>query len=176
MYRSKKLLVQLGPLCLLVLYSLTLVVPAAADDEDGYPFTKLIIGHEPYERMVVAVAEDRQGFLWFGGQDGLSRYDGYTVKTYQNDLNDPSSISSDQINVIFLDSQGVLWIGTRDGLNRYDAATETFQRFLAEPQDPSSLSNNQVEAIAEDASGELWIGTLGGLNFSTVKPLLSRVS
>jgi PAS domain S-box-containing protein len=148
----------------LILYSLALAVPAAAQDSDGYPFTHLEIEHEPLERQVVSVAQDSQGFIWFGGQDGLSRYDGYEIKTFQNDLEDPLSISSNRINEIFLDSQGVLWIGTHDGLNRYDAATETFQRFLTDPQDPTSLSNDQVEAIAEDASGDLWIGTTGGLN------------
>jgi ligand-binding sensor domain-containing protein len=67
----------------LILYSLTLAVPAAANNTDGYPFTHLLIEHEPLERMVISVAQDSQGFLWFGGQDGLNRYDGYGLKVFQ---------------------------------------------------------------------------------------------
>ena len=50
-----------------------LPVPAKADQTDFFPFTHLTIGQERYESMVVAVGQDRQGFLWFGGQDGLNR-------------------------------------------------------------------------------------------------------
>ena len=164
MFRAKKYLAPLCSVGILILYSVTVAVPAEAQETDGYPFTRLVIDHEPLERQVQSVAQDSQGFLWFGGQDGLNRFDGYRIKTFQNDLEDPRSISSNFINKIFLDSQGVLWIGTKNGLNRYDGTTETFERYLSDPKDPSSLSNDQVQAIAEDASGALWIGTVGGLN------------
>ena len=37
------------------------------------------------------IMQDQFGFLWFGMDKGLARYDGYQFKTYQHDENDPNS-------------------------------------------------------------------------------------
>ena len=37
--------------------------------------------------------QDRQGFLWFGTQDGLNRYDGYNFTVFKTDPENPNSIS-----------------------------------------------------------------------------------
>jgi ligand-binding sensor domain-containing protein len=43
------------------------------------------------------IMQDRLGFLWIGTSDGLSRYDGYTFKTYRQDPDDPDSLSEDHV-------------------------------------------------------------------------------
>jgi ligand-binding sensor domain-containing protein len=39
---------------------------------------------------VFSIIQDRHGFLWFGTQGGLNRYDGYRVTQYRNDPGDPN--------------------------------------------------------------------------------------
>ena len=55
--------------------------------------------------------------MWIGTQDGLNRYDGEVVKTYNADINSSNSLSSTYINVIVEDDFGNIWIGTDNGLD-----------------------------------------------------------
>ncbi len=121
------------------------------------------------------LAEDRQGYIWVGGQEGLERLDRKTgkFKHFQHDPNDPRSLSYDQVRALYVDKKGVLWVGTgfawdavdptrkQGGLNRYDPKTETFTRYLHDPNDPQSISHNVVRGMLEDSHGNFWVGTCG---------------
>jgi diguanylate cyclase (GGDEF)-like protein len=115
---------------------------------------------------VRAIVQDRLGFMWFGTQEGLNRFDGRSMVVYRHDANDPHSVPSNRIAALFVDSRGTLWVGTRGGgIARYDPALERFDAFLHDPADPWSLSQNDIAAIAEDRRGRLWVAThRGGLN------------
>jgi len=83
---------------------------------------------------------------------------------YVNDSENLSSLSSNGVSCILEGSKDGLWIGTiGGGLNYFDKRTETFSRYLHNP-DVNSLSHNYVMSICEDSSGILWIGTQYGLN------------
>ncbi|MEJ5312112.1 MAG: two-component regulator propeller domain-containing protein [Anaerolineae bacterium] len=115
--------------------------------------------------LVMGIAQDSQGFMWFGTQDGLDKYDGYDFTVYKNDPDDPHSLSNNFILALYVDRSGVLWVGTWGGLNRFDAATERFSAYRYDPDDPTSLGDDKVQVILEDSSGALWVGTEnGGLN------------
>ncbi|MGB8953031.1 MAG: two-component regulator propeller domain-containing protein, partial [Candidatus Aminicenantales bacterium] len=115
------------------------------------------------QNSIYSIIQDSRGFIWFGTEDGLNRYDGYSFKIYKQDLEDPNSLSAIYIHTLYEDKSGVLWIGTRGGgLNKYDREKDQFIRYQAETNNPRSLSNNEVFAIHEDKSGVLWIGTNGG--------------
>ncbi len=116
------------------------------------------------QSVVMAVAQDAQGFMWMGTQDGLNRFDGYEFKIFKNRRNDSTSLSGNLVNALLVDGQGVLWVGSYGGLDRYDPDTEGFTRYQHDPQNPASLSDNAVTALAADAAGVLWVGTVAGLN------------
>jgi len=59
--------------------------------------------------IVKSILQDRQGFMWFGTEDGLNRYDGYSVTVYKNDPLDSNSLSNNSINVLFEDSRGNIY-------------------------------------------------------------------
>lgn len=114
------------------------------------------------QSVVMALWQDRQGFLWVGTQDGLNRYDGAAFRVFKNDPLDPHSLSSNFINAIVEDAEGFLWIGTSGGLNRYDPRTERFTRYFHDPDDPNSLRSDAIAKLLLAPDGALWIGTNGG--------------
>ncbi len=113
---------------------------------------------------VSSIVQDSHGFLWFGTQGGLNRYDGYEFKSYKKEPFNKNSLSHDLVQTLFMDKSNILWIGTYNGLNRFDLETGDITRFEHEPGDPDSLSDDVVVSILRDRSGRLWVGTLDGLN------------
>jgi ligand-binding sensor domain-containing protein len=116
-------------------------------------FTHLTTKDGLSSNRVNAIIKDADGYMWFGTDDGLNRYDGYTFKIYKHDPDDSLSISGNNIQSLFEDRYGNIWVGThRQGLNKFDKDTETFRRFK---------SMNSVFSIYEDLYQEelvLWLG------------------
>jgi len=117
------------------------------------------------QSTVHAIIQDRDGFMWFGTQDGLNRFDGYTFTVFKHHLADSTSLSDNEVRVLHQDRAGTLWVGTfGGGLNRLNAARTAFTRYRHDPAIPGSLCDDQVRVIHEDQNGWLWIGTEHGLD------------
>ena len=58
------------------------------------------------------IAQDNQGFMWFGTFDGLNRYDGNDFKLYRHDPDDPNSLSHNLAWSAVEDQAGVFCIST----------------------------------------------------------------
>jgi signal transduction histidine kinase/ligand-binding sensor domain-containing protein len=128
-------------------------------------FERLTIEQGLSQNTVTSIAQDRTGFLWFGTEDGLNRYDGYTFVTFRNDPKDSASISNDYISSIFLSHEGQIWIGTRaGGIDIYNDSTRTFRHMRHDAKDANTISSDRVEVITEDRSGYFWFGTADGLD------------
>ena len=80
---------------------------------------------------VNCLLQDQTGFIWFGTDDGLNRFDGYEIKIYRNDPTDSSSIANNIVWSLFEDKDGCLWIGTKGGiLDRFNPSTNKFEHFI----------------------------------------------
>ena len=127
---------------------------------------------------VNTIYEDQSGVLWVGTRGGgldmlipssLER-ENVTFAHYRHDPVNASSLSHNNVNVIYEDQSGVLWIGTYgSGLNRLIPSDSEgpagFIHYKNHPNDPNSLSHNLIRSIYEDRSGVLWVGTSeGGLS------------
>ena len=113
---------------------------------------------------VQAIAQDNYGFMWFGTQYGLHRWDGHRFKTYVHGTWDGSSISSNYIETIYVARNGSLWIGTwGEGLNHFHHETDKFKSYRYDRRNSNSLSSNFISVIVEDNDGHLWVGTQEGL-------------
>jgi len=111
------------------------------------------------------IAQDKFGFLWFGAMSGLYRYDGYSLKAYRHDPDDPNSLTDDSVLSLHIDRAGIVWAGAaQGGLNRLDPARDTITHYLSDPTNPRSLSANRIWCIYEDRGGALWVGTEAGLD------------
>jgi ligand-binding sensor domain-containing protein len=83
-------------------------------------FEQLSVEHGLAQETVLAIAQDKQGFIWLGTQAGLTRFDGYRTVTYKSAVSDPRSLVDNWVRVLHLDRSGQLWVGTDGGLDRYD--------------------------------------------------------
>lgn len=118
------------------------------------------------QSSVYAICQDQRGFMWFGTQDGLNKYDGYKFTAYHKTPGERSnSLSDNWVKAIIEDQKGFLWIGTDKGLNRFHHKTQTFREFLNNPKDTKSLINNKVNVLLEDRKGSIWVGTSFGLDY-----------
>ncbi|MFT3744548.1 MAG: two-component regulator propeller domain-containing protein [Pyrinomonadaceae bacterium] len=113
---------------------------------------------------IIAIHEDRKGFLWVGTIGGLNRFDGYRFVVYKNDPQDPNSISNNYITAILETRSGDLWIGTNQGLSRFDPSIDGFRSFIHDPANSTSLVHDEVRTLYEDRAGDLWVGTEGGVS------------
>ena len=112
-----------------------------------------------------AVIVDRMGFIWIGTEDGLNRYNGIDIKTFEAGPEGGAFISAPLVNALLEDSRGLIWIGTEGGgLNCYDPVTERIIFFYHDPANDNSLSGNKVNTLCEDKAGRLWVGTSNGLD------------
>ena len=102
---------------------------------------------------VRALLEGRQGAIWVGGVQGLSRIDRGMVTHYSR----RNGLSSDRVQTLAEDSQARLYIGTADtGLNRFQNG-----RFTAYSR-AQGLPDDVIAALYVDAEDAVWIGTHGG--------------
>ncbi|HEY1589791.1 MAG TPA: two-component regulator propeller domain-containing protein, partial [Rhodanobacter sp.] len=114
---------------------------------------------------VYAVAQDRDGAIWFGTKSGLARFDGVEFKVFRHAENDPGSLFNNGIATLLIDRQGRLWAaGLNAGLNRYVPATDRFLHWGHDPADPASVASDRVWAVVQTADGSLWVGSEGGLD------------
>lgn len=139
--------------------------PVSLSPPQPLKFNHLNIEDGLSQSSILAILQDRQGFMWFGTEDGLNRFDGHNFLVFKPDPGDPSSLSSRTILALAEDSQGNLWVGTQlGGLNRYNPQTGDFKRYLPDPQNPQSLSDATVCDLRVDANGIIWVATPMGLD------------
>ena len=112
------------------------------------PFRTISIEQGLAQSVVYAVVQDRDGFMWFGTQTGLSRFDGLQFVT----LTKEQGLKSDLIRAIVPCREGGIWIGTEDGVGKVEGLKVTWL---------NALEGSSVRCLAETKQGDLWVGTYG---------------
>lgn len=137
--------------------------PASADvSTPHYSFSHVLPDQVAAIGYINSIAQDADGFMWFGGANGLARYDGYQVRIYRKEDDNSRSLSHSYVNDIFLDADGNLWIATRKGINRYDADADSFTRFEVHHDAQTAVNADNIMEIEQTGDGLLWLGTQGG--------------
>jgi ligand-binding sensor domain-containing protein/signal transduction histidine kinase len=133
----------------------------------NYKFTEM--GSQFISNNMTAIAEDKDGNLWFGSDGGgIYFWDrkNNKYKVYRNINNDKSSIASDKVLALCIDSYNNLWIGMwKGGLDRMDLNNHSIVHYKSNENDKCSPVSNNVFYIKEDKLKDIWIGFWGtGIN------------
>jgi ligand-binding sensor domain-containing protein/signal transduction histidine kinase len=140
--------------------SRTVALPVT--DGSDIRFTRLGRDRGLSQTRVTHIVQDNLGFIWFGTQYGLNRYDGYRFKVFVHDQSNPNSLGGVDIFALFKDRTGALWIGCAHSLDRLDPSTEVFEHFRVDAGHPAE-PDVTVRHISEDHTGMLWLSTANGL-------------
>ena len=111
---------------------------------------------------VMCIFQDREGFMWFGTNDGLNKYDGYTFTTLKADPNGTGQgFQNNQIYDLCEDHKNRLWAATLGGLHEVDKQTGRVTPHLIRASNADKW--NYQHSVYEDTHHVLWVSTLGGL-------------
>jgi ligand-binding sensor domain-containing protein/signal transduction histidine kinase len=130
------------------------ITPERSNIQAQFRFNYLTINDGLSHNKVNAICQDNEGFMWFGTNEGLNKYDGKNITVYKYDPLYPTSIKENLIKDLLVDSHGDLWIGLDGrGLNIYDKDKDVFLE--CKYNDGKNPFNYPV-ALFEDANGLLW--------------------
>jgi PAS domain S-box-containing protein len=131
-------------------------------DAQGIRFTRLSTDEGLSQTKVSQIVQDDQGFMWFGSQYGLNRYDGYKFKVFKHEPGVANSLSGVYVYSLFKDRSGTLWVGCDEFLDRFDPVTETFTHYRIDTE-AAQGETVPVTHISQDHRGMLWLATSRGL-------------
>lgn len=137
-----------------------------------YYFTRISIERGLSQSSIYAMAQDKQGFMWFGTQDGLNKFDGYTFAVVRPDKNTASTprttFPNGWLTALVCDKHGNIWTGMNGNgvvvMNRQNGALLVLNADTLPDKPHSALSSKFITGLLSDAKGRLWIGTDKGVD------------
>ena len=143
--------------CLILLHAASECARASLDPDK--PITQYI--HQGWttvqglpQNSVLSMAQTADGYLWFGTEEGLVRFDGVRFAIFDKRT---AGIRNNKIQALLVDHEQTLWIGTNGGglscLRQGRFTVYTIR---------DGLSSDTILSLYEDKAGALWIGTDGG--------------
>lgn len=117
-------------------------------------FNSLSVAEGLSQNSVLAIAQDKRGFIWFGTRNGLNRYDSRALKVFREGAEEDNYITA-----LLCDPKGRLWVGSRNGLRIFDVNKERFVNVPLPYGYTSDALSRTVNSIYQDRRGKLWICT-----------------
>ena len=111
------------------------------------------------QNTVMAILQDKQGFMWFGTWDGLNRFDGYTFEVFKAKNNDVEARVNNRVDLIYEDEHEQIWWATYDGhFYRLDASrlVTTEQPFDSLPEGMMVKMSERDKKTKVDSHGVIW--------------------
>jgi signal transduction histidine kinase/ligand-binding sensor domain-containing protein/CheY-like chemotaxis protein len=102
---------------------------------------------------VRAVIQDGFGFIWFGTDEGLCRYDGVRIRQFSF-----NPAGSDHYVSCLMDEGSRLWVGTYYGVYLFNYVTEKFTKLSVKTNRGIAINSN-IKNITRDKDGNVWIAT-----------------
>jgi ligand-binding sensor domain-containing protein/serine phosphatase RsbU (regulator of sigma subunit) len=152
----------------LALFFISILFVHTITPQSNIRFDHLTVQDGLSQSAVTVIFQDRHGFMWFGTQDGLNRYDGYSFKIFKNIPSDSASLTDNFIFSIYEDQNGSLIIETQTGnFNKYNPITESFSLIKKDDIDFVNIKGSSLGAFCVESNGIQWRGGLSkpiGLN------------
>lgn len=141
-----------------------LLSPCKAFDQKSVSFQKLSIMDMLPNPTVKRIFQDHRGYIWFGTESGICRYDGYKIITIKSNIEHPNLLTNGSIWSIAEDSQNRIWFGTDRGLNIIDSDNNIIHLFSN-----NKIQDYKINSLMYDSKGIMWIGTNNGLYIYNTK-------
>lgn len=134
----------------------------------GYFFYHFKVKDGLSQSTVNCILQDNYGFMWFGTDNGLNRYDGYEIRKYYSSEH-PCGLKGNCIFTMLHGIKNRIYIGTDHGLNIFDPLQESFENiYLGSSMNETGYKGPVKVVINDSDSSCLWIGTENGLyNYET---------
>ncbi len=148
-------MMKLSGLILRLLVTVVVLLSATVTQGQTYNFKVYTSSTGLPNNSIYSIFQDSSGYIWFGTDAGVCRYDGAHFITYgiRQGLPDAS------IRSIFQDRAGHLWITSKGGVSRWDGTQ--FTTFNT----THGLLDNEVRAGIVSRRGGIWLGTAKGLSY-----------
>lgn len=117
---------------------------------ENLDFTNYSVENGLAHPSVSSVVQDKEGYLWVGTKNGLSKFDGINFETIKLPR------SSDFILSIFYDNYQTLWVSTTTELFRLNTETLVTEEI-------GELKNYFVHSVFQDKERNFWFATNFGL-------------
>ncbi|MEO5890074.1 MAG: two-component regulator propeller domain-containing protein [Ferruginibacter sp.] len=151
-YENKNII---NPFRLFILFLMQAVSLISFSQTASPAFSHLTTADGLSQSGVFAILKDYKGYMWFGTDEGLNRYDGYKFSVYKYDPEKPGSISGNSIYGLLEDAAHNLWVVSAGGLDRFDRTKESFIHYNI---------NNKIlfRNIFQDSKKRIWLGSIEG--------------
>lgn len=131
----------------------------AADSIENIRFIHIGLKEGLSHNTVFDIVQDSKGYLWFATADGINKYNGYDLKVYRHQYNNPGSIANDFIRCMVIDEKGRIWIGTNKGLSLYNQDQDIFNNYFYKKR-KRDIAITSIAPIDKDV---LMLGTTEGV-------------
>ena len=121
--------------------------------EKNYSFSNYSPSEGLVHKTVNCMMQDRDGFLWIGTSNGVSRFDGYSFRNFKHNSKNPHSLNGISVFGIVEGKDGRLWLSSDVGIECFDKTTEEFRMSCI----PEIKDNKFDKNIHIDEKGLLWI-------------------
>ena len=143
---------------LIVIFTIGFGFSASAGEnqtDEQYKFMHTDVNDGLSNNQVRAIFKDSRGFMWFGTDRGLNRFDGTNYKIYLNNLYDSASIPFNSIDFLFEDIDQNIWIRSLQDFAIYDPQNESFRR-AGNYYKNTSIPLSSLQNLFKDSAGNMW--------------------
>lgn len=142
-------------ICNILLITLNFL-PISAVGLSNFTFSKISPEGGVGYSSVMCIGQDDLGFIWFGTNNGLFRYDSKTIVRYATNPLDSLSIPTNRINKFYLDKSNNFWIATENGLCKYNRNEDSFniQKYHNKLNEPAGKN---IQSFFQDAHDQFWL-------------------
>ncbi|MBR6251304.1 MAG: response regulator [Bacteroidales bacterium] len=111
-------------------------------------YSDVVVASSLSNQQIMCMAQDSDGYIWFGTYRGLDRYNGHEMRQYFCD-DSPNGLPDNQIRSLFSDSKGHLWVATKSGVAIYTDRDDFMHVNM-------SLNGAFVSHIIENSRGDIY--------------------
>ena len=118
------------------------------------------------QSRVKGIVQDKNGYLWFATNGGVSRFDGVSFRSFTT----KEGIINNRTTCVFESSHEDIWVTTLFGLSRIEFDLFQDNYSIQNIDKKSGLTSNAIFSICQENDSIVWVGTARGINKLLVKP------